>query len=326
MAKTEAKISGRTRGRTAARLAAAAVAAALVGTGASAFAADSPTPPGTFAKASVKAAAKKAVAARSGAARHGAARADGDPNGAYPVFPLRGVDRAGNEFAYLPDFEGGFSSRMQMDEGQGGVKNAAQVDNDADGVPDGTWKWDTKGNMTFEPLDNLTTVPVGGGWNIYNTLLSPGNLGGAQGGDLLGRDSSGTLWLYLGYGNGKLTSRYKVGGGWGQYTALAGNGDLTGDGKPDIVARGADGTLWLYKGTGNYRAPFEPRVKIGGGWNIYNALVSTGDVDLDGKTDLVARDAAGALWLYRGTGGAKAPYKPRVKIGTGGWNTYRLLF
>ncbi|MEU4352775.1 VCBS repeat-containing protein [Streptomyces sp. NPDC023838] len=326
-----AKTSGRTRGRrAAARLAAAAVAAALVGTGASAFAADNPTPSAsTSAKASVKAAAAKAAAhaaAKGAAARHGVTKADGDPNGAYPVFPLIGVDRSGNSYAYVPDFEGGFSPRMPLDEGQGGVKNGAQVDNDADGAVDGSWKWDAKGTMTYEPYAELENTTVGGGWNIYNTLLSPGNLGGAGAGDLLGRDSSGTLWLYLGYGNGTLTSRYKVGGGWGQYTALAGNGDLTGDGKADIVARGGDGTLWLYKGTGNYKAPFEPRTKIGGGWNIFNALVSSGDVDLDGTTDLLGRDAAGALWLYKGTGNAAAPYKPRVKIGNGGWNTYRLLF
>ncbi|WP_234386578.1 FG-GAP repeat domain-containing protein [Streptomyces sp. ERV7] len=320
-----AKTSGRTRGRrAAARLAAAAAAAALVGTGASAFAADNPNP---SAKASVKAAAAKAAAhAAAKGAKHGVTKADGDPNGAYPVFSLIGVDRSGNSYAYLPDYEGGFSPKMQIDEGQGGLKNGAQVDNDADGVADGIWKWNTQGTMTYEPYVELETTTVGGGWNIYNTLLSPGNLGGAGAGDLLGRDSSGNLYLYLGYGNGKLTSRYLVGGGWGQYTALAGNGDLTGDGKADIVARGGDGTLWLYKGTGNYKAPFEGRTKIGGGWNTYNALVSSGDVDLDGTTDLLGRDAAGALYLYKGTGSAAAPYKPRVKIGNGGWNTYRLMF
>ncbi|MEV6552349.1 VCBS repeat-containing protein [Streptomyces sp. NPDC051597] len=317
-----AKSSGRTPGRTASRLAAAAVAAALVGTGATAFAADQPAP---SAKASVKAATAKAVALAAAKGKRGVTTSD-DPNGAYPVFALIGVDRSGNSFSYLPDSEGGFASRMLFEEGQGGVKNGAQVDNDADGVADGVWKWDANGTMTYEPLLEVETTTVGGGWNIYDTLLSAGNLGGADGGDLLGRDASGTLYLYLGYGNGKLTSRYKVGGGWGQYTALAGNGDLTGDGKADIVARGGDGTLWLYKGTGDYKAPFEARTRIGGGWNIYNAIVSSGDVDLDGTTDLLGRDASGALWRYSGTGNAADPYKSRVKIGNGGWNTYRLLF
>ncbi|KAF2774605.1 hypothetical protein [Streptomyces sp. OM5714] len=40
--------------------------------------------------------------------------------------------------------------------------------------------------------------------------------------------------------------------------------------------------------------------------------------------DLVARDSAGVLWLYRGTGSASAPYAARTKIG-GGWNTYNVL-
>ncbi|WP_331447490.1 VCBS repeat-containing protein [Streptomyces xanthochromogenes] len=132
------------------------------------------------------------------------------------------------------------------------------------------------------------------------------------------------LWLYLGYGNGTMTSRIKVGAGWDAYTQIAGKGDLNGDGKADIVARDKAGVLWLYKGTGNYSAPFAPRTKIGGGWNAYNTLVSTGDVDLDGRTDLIARDTNGGLWLYKGTGNAAAPYQARVQIGYG-YNIYRLM-
>ncbi len=167
---------------------------------------------------------------------------------------------------------------------------------------------------------------IGNGWNIYNRVLSAGNLGGAAADDLLARDSSGVLYLYLGYGTGKLTSRYKVGSGWNIYTDITGKGDLTGDGKDDIVAKDSSGVLWLYKGTGDYKAPFTSRTKIGGGWNTYNSIVSVGDIDLDGITDLVARDTTGALYLYKGTGNASAPFASRVKIGSGGWNTYRLLF
>ncbi|MGW1881299.1 FG-GAP-like repeat-containing protein, partial [Streptomyces sp. NPDC001970] len=55
--------------------------------------------------------------------------------------------------------------------------------------------------------------------------------------------------------------------------------------------------------------------------NIYNQLSATGDLTADGKSDLVARDTTGTLWLYRGTGNAAAPFATRTKIG-GGWNIY----
>lgn len=44
----------------------------------------------------------------------------------------------------------------------------------------------------------------------------------------------------------------------------------------------------------------------------------------DGHPELLARDSAGRLWYYRGTGNAAAPYAPRVQVDTG-WITYALL-
>ncbi|MEU6849951.1 VCBS repeat-containing protein [Actinacidiphila alni] len=166
---------------------------------------------------------------------------------------------------------------------------------------------------------------IGTGWNVYNTFVTPGNVGGAANPDLLARDGSGNLWLYLSYGNGTFTKKRKVGPGWNIYSQIAGRGDLTGDGKPDIVARDGSGVLWLYKGTGNADAPFAKRTKIGPGWNTYNKILGLGDTSEDGRNDLIARDGSGNLWLYKGTGNASGPYASRVKIGPG-WNTYNYLF
>ncbi|MEU5435158.1 VCBS repeat-containing protein [Streptomyces sp. NPDC020719] len=311
MAKTLAKNSGRRRGRIASRLAAAVAAAAIVGTGTSAVAVDNPPKP-------YHGAVALTPSLRSGVTS--AAGADA------PQFDLFAADRANTLYGYYRDGGGALSPRAKVDTGWDKIKNTVQVDNDADGYADGWWEWDNNGTMYYAPDDATDPWTVGGGWSTYNMLVSPGDLGGASAGDLLARDASGTLYLYLGYGNGKVASRYKIGSGWNAYNLIAGNGDLTGDGKPDIVARDTSGTLWLYKGTGNYRSPFEPRVKIGGGWNAYNALFSIGDIDLDGRTDLLARDANGGLWRYSGTGNAAAPFAARKNIGTSGWNTYRLFF
>ncbi|MFB7597552.1 FG-GAP-like repeat-containing protein, partial [Streptomyces sp. NPDC056160] len=164
-------------------------------------------------------------------------------------------------------------------------------------------------------------------WVIPARTSSPGtDLTGDGRPDLVARDASGVLWLYTGTGriSAPYATRVKIGGGWNTYNSLTSTGDLTGDGKADLVARDGSGVLWLYKGTGRTSAPYTARVKIGGGWNTYNSLTSTGDLTGDGKADLVARDGSGVLWLYKGTGRTSAPYTARVKIG-GGWNTYNSL-
>ncbi|WP_329541140.1 FG-GAP repeat domain-containing protein [Streptomyces sp. NBC_01358] len=169
-------------------------------------------------------------------------------------------------------------------------------------------------------------TPVGAGWQVYNVLTGGGDVNGDQYTDLLARDAAGVLWLYKGTGSASapFTARTRIGGGWNTYNRLAGSADLTNDGKPDLLARDAAGVLWLYKGTGNASAPFTARTRIGGGWNTYNALSVVGDLTQDLKPDLVARDSAGVLWLYKGTGNASAPFTARTQVG-GGWNAYNTI-
>ncbi|MEU9520590.1 VCBS repeat-containing protein [Streptomyces sp. NPDC048224] len=312
-----AKSSGLNTRRALARATAAALTAALVATGASsAVAADGP--------GAATAPRHQLDVKPSGGEKFAASALPGDAQ----INPLFGVDGKGDLWSYDPDFEGGLDARWDAGFGWDTARAMTQVDQDADGFSDGLWHVTSGGQLYYGEWGTGSDehLFVGNGWKIYNQLFSPANVGGAAADDLLARDSSGVLWLYLGYGNGKLTQRYKVGAGWNAYTNITGKGDLTGDGKDDIVAKDKSGVLWLYKGTGNYKAPFSSRTRIGGGWNTYNNIVSVGDIDIDGITDLVARDKSGALYLYKGTGNAASPYKSRVKIGNGGWNTYRLLF
>lgn len=309
-----AKSSGLNTRRALARATAAALTAALVmtGTGA-AVAADEPGPTASRSQLDVK---------PSGGEMFRAAALPGDAQ----INPLFGVNGAGDLYSYDPDFEGGLTARWEAGYGWETARAMTQVDQDADGFSDGIWHVTSGGQLYYGPWNTTEHHFVGNGWKIYNQLFSPANVGGAAADDLLARDESGVLWLYLGYGDGTLTKRYRVGGGWNIYTHITGKGDLTGDGKADIVAKDTSGVLWLYKGTGDRKAPFSSRTRIGGGWNMFNNIVSVGDIDIDGITDLVARDKNGALYLYKGTGNAAAPFKSRVKIGNSGWNTYRLMF
>ncbi|GGU89822.1 hypothetical protein GCM10010275_28120 [Streptomyces litmocidini] len=182
------------------------------------------------------------------------------------------------------------------------------------------WQYQGTGSATA-PF--LTRYRVGGGWQIYNAVTPLTALRADGTGDAVARDASGVLWYYQGSGNpsAPFKARLKTGGGWQVYDRIIGVRDLTGDSKPDLIAREKSGVLWLYKGTGTPATPFAPRVKIGTGWQIYNDVVSTGDLTSDGKPDLIGRDGTGALWLYKGTGSATAPYAARVKVGTG-WQIY----
>ncbi|WP_328949834.1 FG-GAP-like repeat-containing protein [Streptomyces sp. NBC_00184] len=115
---------------------------------------------------------------------------------------------------------------------------------------------------------------VGAGWSAYNSLTEAGDVSGDGRADLLGRDSSGVLWLYKGTGKAAVpyAARTKVGAGWSAYNSLVSAGDLTGDGRADLLGRDGSGVLWLYKGTGKAAVPYAARTKVGAGWNAYNAL------------------------------------------------------
>ncbi|MFF6867291.1 hypothetical protein ACIGG5_16985 [Streptomyces sp. NPDC085463] len=101
-------------------------------------------------------------------------------------------------------------------------------------------------------------------------------------------------------------------------------GTPSADRRGAVHARDKDGVLWRYEGTGDVARPFGTRKRVGGGWNAYTAVVPVTTATADGRGDLVARDKAGVLWYYAGTGKPSAPFAPRQRVG-GGWNAYTAL-
>ncbi|MER5783839.1 VCBS repeat-containing protein [Streptomyces mobaraensis] len=253
-----------------------------------------------------------------------ALRADGRMSPDAPFFSVLAIDGRGDFSYYMPDGKGGLSPRQRSGGDGSRVRTATQVDHDRDGYADATYYLTTGNEVRYAHEGRSQQVATD--WGQYDSFFSPGTLGGSKESDILVRDRAGVLWLYLAKADGSLSGRKKVGPGWGQYTAITGRADLTGDGRTDIVARDGKGTLWLYQGTGDTARPFKARTRIGDGWNQFTTLLGTGDVDLDGHADLLARDGKGALWLYKGTGRASAPFKSRALVGKSGWNQYRLLF
>jgi hypothetical protein len=95
--------------------------------------------------------------------------------------------------------------------------------------------------------------------------------------------------------------------------------DFTGNGWSDVLAKTAStGNLFLYPGNGATVSEAGRR-NIGAAWTSMNAIVRIGDLNRDGREDVVARQTNGDLWLYPGTGSGLGA---RKKIATK-WSGYR---
>ncbi|MEU3597488.1 FG-GAP-like repeat-containing protein [Streptomyces sp. NPDC006798] len=154
-----------------------------------------------------------------------------------------------------------------------------------------------------------------------DTVLVPyGDVDGDQCGDVLARVGD-QLRAYR-PGCGKVVgagSPYTViGNGWAQYDRITSAGDTNGDGFVDLIARQkSTGDMYYYSGTADHRV--KARQRIGTNWKLYPRIAGAGDLNGDGRGDLIGIDSAGVLWRYYGTatGGVTA----RERIGHG-WNIY----
>jgi hypothetical protein len=138
--------------------------------------------------------------------------------------------------------------------------------------------------------------------------------------------STGKLWLYPGTAAGHvLDRRVEIGsGGWNGISRTAA-GDFTADGRTDLAAvESSTGKLFLYPNTGGTGLGiFAPRTEIGsGGWNGIGRIVG-GDLDGNGRADLMAVETAtGKLFSYLNTGRTGLDMlATRMEIGGGGWQT-----
>ncbi|MFJ7960617.1 FG-GAP-like repeat-containing protein [Streptomyces sp. NPDC096319] len=189
----------------------------------------------------------------------------------------------------------------------------------------GAYEW----KLTARPDDGIGPELVSTGRFTVSRPAAPHDYDDDGTADLLVRDLDGVLWRFgtrPATPGGSLTDTgaSRVGGGWQAYDRIEAVGNVAGSAEPDVIARDKTGVLWLYQGTADRDRTLSGRTKIGPGWQAYTELAGGSDLTGDGRADLVATDKAGALWLYKGTGSATAPFAARKQIGTG-WGAYNQL-
>ncbi|GLZ77987.1 hypothetical protein Afil01_27940 [Actinorhabdospora filicis] len=146
-------------------------------------------------------------------------------------------------------------------------------------------------NLQFQLKRHVTmsSIPTG--------TIADVNLDGKN--DILTRFANGELWLYPGNGSNGFAASYKVGHGFNGASSIS-VGDTNGDGKPDLITTAADGgDLRIYNHSGNPGSPYGSSIVVGSDWDTMTA-VNVGDVNLDGKLDLIGRDTNGNLRAYPG--------------------------
>ncbi|MEU0399073.1 VCBS repeat-containing protein [Streptomyces sp. NPDC006197] len=187
---------------------------------------------------------------------------------------------------------------------------------------DYTWR------MTAAPRNGIGPSVERTGTLKVDSGQAPHNFSDSGSPDLLVRGND-NLYMFDGrkaleFAHTGAPTATNAGAGWAAYDRVLTPGNVSGARYSDLVTRDKTGTLWIHPGTGNAASPLARPVRVGGGWNTYNDITGNGDLDGDGRPDLVAADKAGDLWFYKGTGNPSAPFAPRRKTGHG-WGIYNKL-
>lgn len=139
---------------------------------------------------------------------------------------------------------------------------------------------------------------VAGSWSIFNRLAG-GDYTGDGRPDLIARTSKGHVYVLPGHGDGSFGSPHGPVANLRSMRFLSGGGQLAGGAGADLVGvSGKSLVVMVNRDTYELGAPVETGVSFAG----MDLILNAGDVDRDGAGDVLTRDTAGQLWLFRGNG------------------------
>jgi FG-GAP-like repeat len=206
------------------------------------------------------------------------------------------------------------------------VTAPASGDFNADGKSDIAWR-DSGGNVAIWEMNGTQILNPGATFvgNVPNppwTIVGTGDFNGDGYADMLWRDSSGDLGIWLMNSTQVLnpTSTFVAAvPGW----SVAGVGDFNGDGTSDLLWTDGNGNyaIWEMNGTQvlNLAATFVAHVTTT--WSV----VGTGDFNGDGNSDILWKDDKGdyAIWEMNGTQILTSPTTPVATVATP-WSIIRV--
>jgi hypothetical protein len=191
--------------------------------------------------------------------------------------------------------------------GGSGFTDIAVGDLNNDGKNDLTGRL-SNGDVWFSPnVGGGNGITWGTGWLIAGgsgfTDIAVGDLNNDGKKDLIGRLSNGDVWFSpnVGGGNGiTWGTGWLIAGGSG-FTDIA-VGDLNNDGKNDLIGRLPNGDVWFTPNIGGGNG-----ITWGTGWLIAGGSgftdIAVGDLNNDGKNDLIGRLSNGDVWFTPNIGG-----------------------
>jgi hypothetical protein len=206
-----------------------------------------------------------------------------------------------------------------------GAGSGIPGDLNGDGNPDLLWEstdgwvaaWLMNGTVQSTNLLLYPFAVAVGGWHIAGA----GDFNGDRNTDVLWQSDAGYVAAWLMDGSMQTSNLllypYPVAvGGW----RIAATGDIDGDGKCDILWQHPDGwvAIWLMDGISQRtNMLLDPRPVAAGGWHI----VGTGDLNSDGRTDLIWQSDDGwvAAWLMDGLSQTSNTLLYPYAVALGGW-------